>query len=326
MSASKHLQFETAAQQMVQRVPIAQVYETVGSVAARLPGSQFDSIEAVYIVNDKKHLWGLVRMVDLLRAPKNQELGEIMTIQPPTAHPEDDQEKVAGLAVKYGITAVPVVDPHGYFLGVVPPQSLINILRREHIEDLHRLAGIWHDNSQAQYALEANPVRRAQGRLPWLLVGVLGSILATFIVSRFEKTLEASVFVGFFIPGIIYLADAIGTQTEAIVVRGLSLNNHNSLRSLLTGEIITGLLIGCALSGLCFPLVLVGFGNFRLAVAVALTIAFAGGIASTVGLIFPWLLQRLGKDPAFGSGPVATIFQDVMSLLVYFVIIQLMQV
>jgi magnesium transporter len=318
--------FETAAQHLVKRVPLAQADESVGSVITRLHSTAFDSIEAIYIVDEVGHLWGLVRLVDLLRSPKNQILSDIMTIQPPTAHPDDDQEKVAGLAVKYGISSVPVVDMSGNFLGVVPAESLISILRREHIEDLHRLTGIRNENYQARHALEAPPLQRAQDRLPWLLVGLLGSILATFVVSRFERTLEARIFVAFFVPGIVYLADAIGTQTEAIVVRGLSFNQNSSLRNLLTGELWTGLLIGFVLGGLSFPIVLVAFGNFPLAVAVALTIVTAGGVATSVGLLFPWLLYRIGKDPAFGSGPVATIVQDVTSLLIYFAIVQIMKV
>jgi len=135
------------------------------------------------------------------------------------------------------------------------------------------------------------------------------------------QTLETRVAVAFFVPGIVYLADAIGTQTEAIAVRGLSLS-HNSINRLLQGELRTGLLIGLCLGVLSFPLVLVGIGDVRLALAVALAILTAGGVATSVGLLLPWLLYQAGKDPAFGSGPVATIIQDVLSLLIYFVIVQ----
>jgi magnesium transporter len=325
MSASKASISETAAQYLVPRVPFAFAQDSVGSTLASLPGNAFDSIEAVYVTDSQGHLWGLIRLLDLLRAPRDKTLGEVMTAQPPMVNPHEDQERVAGLAVQYGLTDVPVVDMQGRLLGVVPAQALIGILRREHIEDLDRLAGIQRENSHAHHALEAAPTRRAGDRLPWLLVGLIGSILATFVVSRFEQVLATRVFVSFFVPGIVYLADAIGTQTEAIVVRGLSFN-HSSLPKLLTGEIWTGLLIGLALGGLSFPLVLAAFGNLKLASAVALAILTAGGIATTVGLLFPWLLFRAGKDPAFGSGPVATIIQDVLTLLIYFIIIQLLAV
>jgi magnesium transporter len=203
----------------------------------------------------------------------------------------------------------------------VPPQALLAILRREHIEDLHRLAGIQREQVQARQAIEAPPARRAHDRLPWLLVGLLGSMVATVVMAGFEQLLATRVAIAFFVPGIVYLADAIGTQTEAIAVRGLSLSQA-SLRSLLLGELRTGLLIGLVLGALTFPAVLLAFGDARLALAVALALVTAGAVATSVGLLLPWLLAHTGRDPALGSGPVATIIQDVFSLVIYFWIVQ----
>jgi magnesium transporter len=312
---------ETAAHHLTPRVPIASGEEPVQLVIARLPGNSFDFTETIYVVDAQRHLQGQIRLLDLLTAPADQPLQTVMSPPPPTIDPEEDQEEVAGLAVHHGLAVVPVVDKQGCFLGVVPAQALIAILRREHIEDLHRLTGIQRENSQARQSMEAPPVRKARDRLPWLLVGLLGSVLATFVVSRFENILAEQVLVSFFVPGIVYLADAIGTQTEAIAVRGLSLSQMPFRNSLL-GEIKTGFLIGLTLGGLSFPLVLAAFNNVRLALAVALAIFTAGGVATTVGIVFPWILDQLGKDPAFGSGPVATIIQDVLSLTIYFVIVQ----
>jgi magnesium transporter len=141
-------------------------------------------------------------------------------------------------------------------------------------------------------------------------------MLATLLMSRFEATLQAKLAVAFFVPAIVYLADAIGTQTEAIAVRGLSLS-HASMRSLVWGELRTGLLIGVALALIAWPAVWLAFGDARLAFAVALALTAAGAMATTIGLLFPWVLAHLGKDPALGSGPVATIVQDVLSLAIY---------
>jgi magnesium transporter len=312
---------ETAAHHLVDRIPIACSEESIGSILDRLLANAFDSLESVYIVDENNRLCGLVRLSDLLSMPREERLGEVMTVDPPRVYPDEDQEEVASIAVKYGMASIPVIDRQGCLLGIVPAHALISILRKEHIEDLHRLAGIQRENSHARHALEDPPLRRAGDRLPWLLVGLLGSILATFVVSRFEQALEKQVFIAFFVPGIVYLADAIGTQTEAIVVRGLSLS-QNSLKDLLMGELWTGIIIGLALGCLSFPLVAIAFGNFSLAFAVSLAILTAGGVATSIGLLFPWLLDRLGRDPAFGSGPVATIIQDVLSLLIYFAIAQ----
>ncbi|MEW6613346.1 MAG: magnesium transporter [Pseudomonadota bacterium] len=323
MEAPEQRSAETAARHLVRRVPRARARDRAGAVLAGLAGGDYDAVDAVYVVDEDGRLQGLVRLRDLFVLPAERPLGEAMDARPPHVRPDEDQERVAVLAIRHRVAAVPVVDEGGRLLGVVPAQALIEILRREHVEDLHRLAGIRRENDQARNAMEAPPARRARDRLPWLLVGLLGSMIATLVVSRFERVLEAYVAVAFFVPGIVYLADAIGTQTEAIAVRGLSLS-HAPLRRLLGGELRTGLLIGLGLGALIFPSVLLAFGDLRLAVSVALGVLVAGAAATTIGLLLPWLLSRAGKDPAFGSGPVATIIQDVLSLLVYFTIVSLL--
>jgi magnesium transporter len=202
-------------------------------------------------------------------------------------------------------------------VSVVGPAALMDILRREHVEDLHRLAGISHESAQARRALEAPPLRRVRHRLPWLVVGLAGSMVATLVVARFESALVAKPALAFFVPGLVYLADAIGTQSEAVAVRGLSLS-HVGLARLIGGELRTGALIGLLLALLAFPMVWLGFGELRLAAAVAIALGGASVVASVLGLMLPWLLARFGTDPAYGSGPLATIVQDVLSLLIYF--------
>jgi magnesium transporter len=203
---------------------------------------------------------------------------------------------------------------------VVPSEALLHILRREHVEDIHRFAGITRETLRAREAMEEPPLRRLRHRLPWLLLGLLGSTVATVIVARFEGALALNPAIAFFVPGLVYLADAIGTQTEAVAVRGMSLS-HARLSSLVAGELRTGLLIGLVLGGLTLPGVWLALGDLALALAVAGALVAAGGIATTIGLLLPWLLGRLGSDPAYGSGPLATIIQDLLSLLTYFLII-----
>jgi magnesium transporter len=140
-------------------------------------------------------------------------------------------------------------------------------------------------------------------------------------MAGFESTLEAKIAVAFFVPGLVYIADAIGTQSEAIAVRGLSLTGAG-IGHLLAGELRTGMLIGATLGVISFPAIMLAFGDARLAAAVAVAIFVAGSLAAAIGLLFPWVLARLGRDPAYGSGPVATVIQDILSLLVYFAVIR----
>jgi len=308
---------ETAAQHLAARVVRAHADESVAQVLARLPGNNFDVLDAVYVLDSEERLQGLVRLRTLYAAAPAQALGAIMEAPPPKVRLEEDQERVASLAIRARLTSVPVVDQTDRLLGAVPPEALMDILRREHIEDLHRIVGIREHQSQAVHALSASPLQRARTRLPWLLVGFAGSVVATFVMTRFEAALAAQVAIAFFVPGIVYLADAIGTQSEAVAVRGLSFN-HASLRHLIAGEFGTGLLIGLCLGLPALPVAWYAFGNLSLALAVTASIVVAGTTATSIGLFLPWLLSRAGMDPALGSGPVATIIQDVLSLLVYF--------
>jgi magnesium transporter len=313
---------ETAGHHVATRVLSAEPTARVDEVIARLRGGELDSVDPIYVVDTEGKLLGGIPLLDLLRAPDQRPVGELVDIAVPRVASHHDQEYVAAEALEHGATCVAVVDDQGRLLGAVPPRTLLQILRREHVEDLHRLAGILRENGWAQGALEASPVRRARHRLPWLVVGLGGSMLAAFVMSRFEHALEDHLAIAFFVPAIVYLADAIGTQTEAIVVRGLSLSRL-SLRHLLADEIRTGLIIGLTLGALALPLVALVFGEPRLAIAVAASIVVAGALATSIGLLLPWLFQRAGSDPALGSGPVATILQDVLSLLIYFAIVSI---
>lgn len=295
--------------------------ETVGELRARLlrqpPHPASHPPEVVCVLDRDERLVGTLELAQLLVLPDARRLGAAARRDLPPVRPDAEQQHVASLALHHRLTAVPVTDDAGRLVGVVGAAALLQILRREHVEDLHRLTGIGHESDQALVALEAPPLRRARHRLPWLLVGLLGSIVATFVVARFESALASRPALAFFVPGLVYLADAIGTQSEAIAVRGLSISRIGLAR-LMGGELRTGMLIGLVLAGVAFPLVWFAFDDMPLATAVALALGGASMLAALLGLMLPWLLGRLGTDPAYGSGPLATIVQDVLSLLIYF--------
>ncbi|MBP1151448.1 magnesium transporter [Methylocaldum sp. RMAD-M] len=316
-----HRQGETAGTHLTASVPRAYSNETAAAVQTRLREHRFDHAELICITDPEDRLLGCVVLEDLIALPAETPMGDVLKALP-MVRVDEDQEKLASLALHHRLTAVPVVDHGGHFLGVVPPLALMHILRHEHVEDLHRLAGIKRETHQAREAMESAPLRRARDRLPWLMLGLAGSALATQVVAQFEAQLQDRIAIAFFIPGLVYIADAIGTQTEAIAVRGLSLS-HANLRSLLGGEMRTGLLIGLTLAAVTLPIIWLIFGDFYLALAVAVALFSAGCVATTIGLFLPWLLGELGTDPAYGSGPLATILQDVMSLLIYFAAVNL---
>lgn len=314
---------DTALSHMARRVPTAQGHQTADAVRQSLTGTQWDVVEVISVLDESGRLAGIVGLEELFAAAPDQVVSSLIHEPPVTAKGDADQEEVATRAIGGGRACVPIVDDEGLFLGLVSGRQIVGILRHEHLEDLHRMAGIAHETEHVRETLDSPPPRRVHDRLPWLLVGLGGSFAAALIMARFEKVLEAHVAVAFFVPTIVYLADAISTQTEAVVVRGLSLSRI-SIGRLFAGEMITGALMGLILGALGFPVVWAALGDARLAAAVSISILVAGAVATGVSVFFPWILTARGYDPAFGAGPVATVVQDVLSIFVYFWLVSLL--
>lgn len=156
-------------------------------------------------------------------------------------------------------------------------------------------------------------------RLPWLALGLLGGILATVIASHFEKLLTANIQLSFFIPVIVYMADAVGTQTESVFVRNLGRIKVNFsvylLKEFVLG-VVLGALFGCAIGLFAY----FWFGSVSTAVSVAYAMLLTMSLAPIVALVIPELLWKRHADPAIGSGPFATVVQDLLSLLIYFTV------
>lgn len=178
-----------------------------------------------------------------------------------------------------------------------------------------RLGGFMHGAAAARRASSEPVLARLWHRLPWLVVGLAGALAAAFIVGSFEDRLQANVTLAFFIPGIVYMADAVGTQTETLLIRGLSVGVR--IRDVVRQEIITGLLVGLAIAAIFLPVALWQWG-YDVASTAALALLAACSMATLVAMALPWLLNKIGKDPAFGSGPLATVVQDLCSILIYF--------
>jgi magnesium transporter len=311
------LAFETAAEHVSTRVPIVSPAASAREVCRSLVGHRFDTVAEVAVCEDGR-LMGLLSIEDLLAAPPEAVVAQLMDPDPPTVAQGLDQEKAAWKAVQHGEVSLAVVDEQGRFLGLIPPQRLLRVLLWEHDEDMARLGGFLHSSAKARTATEEPVARRLWHRLPWLLLGLAGALFSADLVGVFQGLLERNVVLAFFLPGIVYLADAVGTQTETLVIRGLSVGVP--LVRVLRRELLTGPLIGAALGLVFFPFALFRWGDADVAMAVALALLAACSTATLTAMTLPWLLHRLGGDPAFGSGPLATVIQDLVSIVIYLVI------
>lgn len=308
----------TVAEHVTANVPIVAPTTSAPEARRSLVGERFDAAAAVAVC-EEAILRGVIRLEVLLAAPDEATAEDLMDAAPPVVAPGTDQEHAAWTAVRRGEATLAVVDEAGRFGGFVPPHRLVAVLLEEHEEDMARIGGFLQDASSARLASRERILRRYWHRLPWLLIGLAGALLASVIVGSFERQLSANVMIAYFIPGIVYMADAVGTQTETLIVRGLSVGV--SIREVVRRELLTGLLVGLTLAVLFLPVALWWWGDPELVVGTSIALLFACSIATMVAMFLPWLIHRLGWDPAFGTGPLATVIQDLLSVLIYFVVV-----
>lgn len=307
---------------MVTDIPLASRDTSVDTVIRSLHGHKFACANTVFVTDDAGRLEGVVPIADLF-AGEDRRIGEVMEPEHEAVRQHDDQEQIAILAMHRNMLAIPVVDDDGRLMGAVPPEALFRILRAEHMEDLQRFAGIVAHEEGPHVALDASLFDRFRRRLPWLVLGLVASSGITVLMTGFEHTLSANVAVAFFVPALVYIAGAIGTQAVSVAVRGLSTHNV-SIGRLLRDELIIGMGIGLALGTIAFVSVFFFFDDIALSLAVGLAVLGGGAVSAVVGFGLPWMFQRFGSDPALGSGPVCTIIQDVASLSLYFVLVTLL--
>lgn len=301
-------------------IPRVSSGETVGQVWHSMRGTRFDSTRDIAVC-DRDVLVGVVRVEDLVAADDSTSIDRIVDREPPVVLPEADQEAVAWHALDHGESSLAVVDSDGSFVGIIPPERLLRVLLEEHDEDMARLGGYLHVSRAARRAGLESIGRRFIHRIPWLMLGLTGALLAALLIGGFEERIAANVTLALFLPGIVYLADAVGTQTETVIIRGLSVGV--TVRSVARREILTGILVGLAIAAVFFPLSLLIWRDTDVLIAVTTALFTSCAMATLVALLLPWLLARLGTDPAFGSGPLATVIQDLLTIAVYMVAIVL---
>jgi magnesium transporter len=295
-------------------VPTGAPADLVSEALGNMRGKHFESAAAVAVL-DGGRLVGVAVIERMLEAPESATLRDVMDSAPPVVTPDTDQERAAWQAVHRNETGLAVVDADGRFRGLIAPQRLLTVLLQEHDEDMARLGGFLHSVESAQASSVERVARRLWHRMPWLVVGLVGAMVAASLMAAFEDQLRANLAVAYFVPGIVYLAAAVGTQTETLAIRGLSVGV--GIRRIAGREALTGVSMGVMLGVIMLPVVELMTDDWMLAAAVALAVLAASTIATVVALALPWLLQRLGKDPAFGSGPMATVIQDLLSIVIY---------
>lgn len=314
---------ESAGSVMTTAVPTCKPTSTRQEVVANLVGNLWEDLHYIYVVDDRTKLLGWVRIVELVQLAIDADIKSIT--RPVTAQlaPSDDQEMAVFLAVKNDLDEVPVIDDHGRLLGAVVARSIIDIMHNEHVEDALLSVGIRRGKGM-------NLVKLAQSRLlpviftraPWLIVGGIVGVALGFVASWFESSLQETIALAFFVPVVAYAADSVGTQSEAITVRALA-TLKLSLGVYLVREVAIGFSLGTVLGVLGGIGAWLVTGAADMGLVVGISLLAASTLASALASLIPITFKSLGKDPALGSGPLATALQDIISIIVYFLVAML---
>jgi magnesium transporter len=327
MEKKTHYPRQTAGSRMTRSVPTASPETTIDELKKQLSqkGKEVDAMQYVYVLDDSGKLTGMLSMHDLFRASGSTRVGEACNrTNLHSVHPLTNQERAAYMALRHELKAVPVVDHDRTFLGAISSDVLLKILYETTHEDLMRRAGIGASHPMFDNVLTM-PLRRSiMHRLPWLLIGLIGGLAAAKVVGFFEHTLEQNIVLAAFIPLIVYMSDAVGTQMEAFIIRDLAVDRHLKFGMYVLRQLLVVSAVGVVCSAFIYGATVVFYPASGLGLIIALAL-FAAILSSIVtGLLIPFLLSRFRADPANASGPIATIIQDLLSLVIYFTVATLM--
>lgn len=279
---------------------------------------EFETISYVYVVDENGVLLGVSSLKQILQAKPATRLEEIMNKNVISIKQHSHQEPVVYIALKHGLTAIPVVDNEKHLIGVIPHNTILSIFHHEAREDLFRFGGIHPKIKDEIESLKTPAARLVRARLPSLFIGLLGGLIAAAIISNFESFLNEYVILAAFIPVIVYLSDAIGTQSQTLVVRMLALEPNFSLRRYMFREITIGAFLGFIFAISLFAAASLGWGKFNLGIVIGLSIFLSMITQAFFSTIISVLFEKFGIDPATSAGPIATIISDIMTISMYF--------
>jgi len=313
----------SAGRLMNTQVPVVSVHATVGDIQKILSeqATSFDTINYIYLTDAQRILKGVVSIRELFGVPGNTPARTLSSKPVVTAHAYTDQERVVLLALKHGIKAVPVVDKQGSFLGVVPSDTILNVLHSENIEDVLRFAGAGTFDNPARDIMSTSVITHFRKRILWLIVGLVGGMVAAGVVSIFESSFAEQLVLVAFIPAVVYMADAVGSQTQMIFVRSMAVDHAFAMRSYIWREIRINLLLSSVLGVLMFLLSYLWLGLPTVSIILGISIALTIVVSMMIAIGLPWILQKCKQDPAIASGPPATVSRDILSLVIYFLVI-----
>ncbi|WLV24373.1 magnesium transporter [Aciduricibacillus chroicocephali] len=308
---------ETAGRVMNNRYVWIPKYYTIREAIAKLKhfAEIAQYLNYLYVIDDEKKLVGVISYKDLLLGSIDDRIEDVMFNRVVKADVLTDQEEVAKLISRYNFVSLPIVQEDDTLVGVVTVDDVIDIFIQEANEDIEKLSA-----SGKSIDFKTNPFVAAYRRLPWLILLLFIGLVSGSIISNFEDTLQSVVALAFFMPLIAGMTGNTGTQSLAVVVRGLVSEDleFKQVLKLIVRELWVGIIIGITCSILIAIIAFVWRGSFPLGLVVGSSLLLTLIIGTLAGTIIPLVLYKFKIDPAVASGPLITTINDILSLLIYF--------
>jgi magnesium transporter len=274
---------------------------------------ELESFFYLYVVDDSGKLIGVVPIRNLVIAPPDRTLNEMMIADPIKADVFMDQEEAARIVAKYELLALPIVDEGGRLEGIITVDDVIDIIKEESTEDMYKMVGL------AEEDRVFTPVARSvRMRLPWTIVNLLTATLAASVVGLFEHTLHDIIALVTFMPVVAGVGGNGATQTATVIIRAIALGEleFSSAWKAIVKQVMVNIFIALAAGALIAVAAALWKGNPYLGLVLACAMIFNLGLmAGFAGAVIPLLLKALKFDPALGSGIIVTGLTDAFGFL-----------
>jgi magnesium transporter len=281
----------------------------------------------VYVVDAEERLLGVVSFRDLIVAPGDKRIGDVMRTEFISARDDLDQEALSKLFMRHHLLMMPIVDSAGRIKGVVSVNDIVDVVQEEATEDMQKLGGV---ATLDEPYLKISLTRMIKKRAGWLAALFLGEMLTATAMGRFEAEIARAVVLALFVPLIISSGGNSGSQATTLVIRAMALGEVR-LRDwgrVIRREVTTGLGLGLILAGLGLLRILLwqwwfdAYGDHYFLVASTVALSLIGVVlwGAVAGSILPFVLRACGLDPASASAPFVATLVDVTGLIIYFTI------
>lgn len=286
----------------------------------RKKSNLFEVMDYVYVIGSDKKLIGVFSIKDLFRFPSNTKVESFMVTKIVRAQAKTETEKVAHIALRHGIKAVPIVE-NEKLIGVVSSKNILKILNQSSIKDRFHFAGIHDSHLDYDNTMDAPVMTSVIHRVPWLISGLIGILSMAAFIGIFETTLEENLMLAFFIPVIVYICGALCTQIETLLVRDLAVMGKDlKISKYILKQGLVSIIIALMISALLFLTISAFWQEREIASVISLAAFLSLTLTTFTSFIIILGIKRLGGDPALGGGPFGTVISDSMAIIVYLLV------